>query len=118
MTKERNIKRYTVEEINSMREGGEDQTDWTKVDAMTQKEIEAAIDSDPDEATIAWDWEKAELVMPTTKTHVNLRLDADVLHFFRSQGKGYQTRINAVLRRYMQAQRAKNSNSLPPKRAS
>ena len=38
--------------------------------------------------------------------HVNLRLDADVLRFFKSQGKGYQTRINAVLRSYVDAQKA------------
>jgi uncharacterized protein (DUF4415 family) len=44
--------------------------------------------------TAAW-------LMPTGKSEVSLRLDSDVLDFFRLGGKGYQTRINAVLRAYM-----------------
>ena len=39
------------------------------------------------------------------KEAISIKLDDDVLAFFRKQGRGYQTRINAVLRRYMQAQR-------------
>lgn len=104
MAKEENIKRYSVEEIRAKRERGEDQTDWSKVDSMTEAEIAAAIASDPEEAGIEWEWDKATLVMPESKEHINLRLDADVLRFFKSQGKGYQTRINAVLRSYMLAQ--------------
>jgi len=45
----------------------------------------------------------AKLRMPATKQPVSLRLDRDVLAWFKSQGKGYQTRINAVLRMYMEA---------------
>ena len=41
--------------------------------------------------------------MPTTKTSITVRLDTDVLERYRKQGKGYQTRINAVLRTYMEA---------------
>ena len=44
--------------------------------------------------------------MPEPKMAVLLRIDPDVLNFFRSQGKGYQTRMNAVLRAYMEAKRA------------
>ena len=104
MANDEDIKRYTVEEIRAMRERGEDRTNWAKVDAMSEEEIEAAIASDPDEAGIEWDWDSAKLVMPEPKEHVNLRLDADVLRFFKKQGKGYQTRINAVLRSYMVSQ--------------
>jgi uncharacterized protein (DUF4415 family) len=43
----------------------------------------------------------AELLMPSGKSEVSLRLDSDVLNFFRRGGKGYQSRINAVLRAYM-----------------
>jgi len=39
------------------------------------------------------------------KKQVALRLDADVLDWFRAQGKGYQSRINALLRAYMKAHR-------------
>jgi uncharacterized protein (DUF4415 family) len=47
------------------------------------------------------EWATTELPMPRRKEHTNLRLDADVLEFFRAQGQGYQTRINAVLRSYV-----------------
>ncbi|MFN4154279.1 MAG: BrnA antitoxin family protein [Paracoccaceae bacterium] len=50
------------------------------------------------------DWENAALVEPANKQMVSLRLDADILDFFRSRGKGYQTRMNAVLRAYVRAQ--------------
>jgi uncharacterized protein (DUF4415 family) len=40
--------------------------------------------------------------MPRRKAHTTLRLDADMLGWFRAQGKGYQTRINAILRKYFE----------------
>jgi len=43
--------------------------------------------------------------LPRPKTTVCIRLDQDVLEWFESKGKGYQTRINALLRAYMEAQR-------------
>ena len=49
------------------------------------------------------DWSKAEVHAPAHKKPVTLRLDADVLAWFKSLGKGYQTRINAVLRSYKRA---------------
>tara|TARA_R110002126_G_scaffold123209_3_gene265144 strand:- start:860 stop:1147 length:288 start_codon:yes stop_codon:yes gene_type:complete len=58
--------------------------------------------SDIPELDEAW-FAKAELRMPATKEQVTLRLDVDILRFFKSQGKGYQTRINAVLRAYVDA---------------
>jgi uncharacterized protein (DUF4415 family) len=48
-------------------------------------------------------WAKAELKMPETKKGVYLRVDPEVLNWFQKAGKGYQTRINAVLRSYMEA---------------
>jgi uncharacterized protein (DUF4415 family) len=47
----------------------------------------------------------ARLVMPPGKRQVTLRIDADVLEWFRSRGKGYQSRMNAVLRAYVETQR-------------
>ena len=38
---------------------------------------------------------------------MSIRLDADVLAWMKSQGRGYQTRINAVLRAYYEAHRDK-----------
>lgn len=48
-------------------------------------------------------FERAELRMPRPKKAVSLRLDPDVLEWFKEQGHGYQTRINAVLRMYKEA---------------
>jgi uncharacterized protein (DUF4415 family) len=48
-------------------------------------------------------WANARVVMPPGKKSVHLRVDADVLEWFRAQGKGYLTRMNAVLRSYMEA---------------
>lgn len=45
----------------------------------------------------------ARIIMPEKKETVTMRLDKEVLEWFRSQGKGYQTRINALLRTYMKA---------------
>jgi uncharacterized protein (DUF4415 family) len=47
-------------------------------------------------------WVTTKLPMPRAKTHASLRLDADMLDWFRAQGRGCQTRINAILRSYYQ----------------
>lgn len=81
-------------------------TDWARVRAMTDEEIEAAARSDPDaQLTDAEFWKGAKLVMPDRKQPVTLRLDKDVLEWFKAQGSRYQSRMNAVLRSYMQAHR-------------
>ncbi len=52
-------------------------------------------------------WKKARLVMPKGKEKVSIRLDKDILEWFRAQkDKGYQSRINAVLRAYVEAHKA------------
>lgn len=48
-------------------------------------------------------FKNATLILPEAKALVTLRLDQDVLKWFKKQGKGYQTRINALLRAYMEA---------------
>jgi uncharacterized protein (DUF4415 family) len=47
-------------------------------------------------------WETAKLVQPMTKQAISLRVDRDVLDWFKSQGKGYQSLMNAVLRSYVE----------------
>jgi uncharacterized protein (DUF4415 family) len=65
-------------------------------------EIEAAIVSDPDWAEIEpIDWSKAEVVTPPKKLAISIRLDEDLILFFKAEGPGYQRRINAVLRTYV-----------------
>jgi uncharacterized protein (DUF4415 family) len=105
MSKER-IVRYSAEEIEEMIARGEDKTDWARVDAMTDEDIERAIADDPDWADFKdIDWSKAEVVIPKQKTSISIRVDEDVIDFFRAAGKGYQTRINAVLKHYVSEQK-------------
>ncbi len=52
-------------------------------------------------------WDDAEVVMPKTKKAISLRVDPDVLEFFKAQGDGHLTRMHAVLRSYVDAQRKK-----------
>ena len=85
-------------------------TDWARVDAFTEADIErmaAADDENP--ATTADDWAHATIGVPPPKTPVNAKFDVDVVAWFKAQGRGYQTRMNAVLRRYMEAHRGEGS---------
>jgi uncharacterized protein (DUF4415 family) len=86
-------------------------TDWARVDKLSDADIAKAVANDPDAAPIDIDWSDAVLVMPARKKAISIRVDEDVLDYFKSQGDGYQRRMNAVLRSYMQ-QKAK-----PKKRA-
>jgi uncharacterized protein (DUF4415 family) len=71
---------------------------------MSEAEIRRGIASDPDvHPTDAEFWKNAKLVLPSRKSVVTMRLDRDLLDWFRRQ-RGYQTRINAILRAYMTAQ--------------
>jgi uncharacterized protein (DUF4415 family) len=79
-------------------------TDWRQVDELTDAEVRAAAEADPDARPLPDDAWAAATVDPLSKVSVGIRLDADVLEWFKSHGAGYQTRINAVLRRYMEAQ--------------
>jgi uncharacterized protein (DUF4415 family) len=97
-----NIVRYSAAEIRRMVEAGETQSDWARFDAMTDAEIEALKRDDPDWVEFGEvDWSTATIVVPVPKDAISIRLDSDVLDFFKATGKGYQTRINAVLRHYM-----------------
>lgn len=104
-----NIESYSGEELSAMIERGEDQTDWARVDAMTEEELEAAIASDPDWADIPRDWYKdAKPYFPKAhKKESTLRINPDVLDWFKRQGRGYQTRINAALRALVEAHERK-----------
>jgi len=81
-----------------MKAAGKTHTDWKAAAARPLPD-----GSNPDDAMEPIEWATTELPMPKRKEHTNLRIDADVLTFFRRQGRGYQTRINAVLRSYVDA---------------
>ena len=77
-------------------------TDWAKVKALPDSAIAP---EDADAAPILdeeW-FRTAELVMPQPKAAISIRLDRDVLDWFKDQGPGYQSRINAVLAAYVKA---------------
>jgi len=82
---------------------------------MTDEEIERNV---PDEfADLPPDfWEDAKLVMPPPKQAVSIRVDQDVLEWFRDQGPRYQTRMNAVLRSYMAQTRRRTRPRRPSTR--
>ena len=85
-------------------------TDWARVDGMSEAEIEAAALSDADSPP--WTEEElrnARLVMPEDrgKVPISIRVDAEVLDYFKEGGRGYQSRINAVLRAYVRSRREK-----------
>ena len=84
-------------------------TDFDYLNRVSDEEIAAAVAQDPDAAPLDIDWSKAELVIPSGKKPISIRVDEDVLDFFKKQGAGYQRRINAVLRSYMQARRKKRA---------
>ena len=99
-------------EHNIRRKWGErrkGKTDWAAVDALTDKEIEAAVRNDPDAVPLDVDWSEAVLVIPPKKKAISIRVDEDVLDYFRKDGTGYQRRMNAVLRSYMQQKRKKRA---------
>ena len=83
-------------------------TDWKRVNALTDEEIEAAVASDPDAAPIADEaWFAKARRAHLNKEHISIKLDADILAFFRSGGVGYQTRINDVLRAFVEHESAR-----------
>lgn len=80
-------------------------TDWAKVEALTDEGIERAIAADPDAAPILDEaWFRNAVLETPAKIATSIRVDGDVMAWFRSQGRGWQTRMNAVLRTYAKAQ--------------
>lgn len=102
MRKSENISRFSADQIRRKVARGESRTDWKRVKAMSRTEVERLADGD--EGQLPDDWEsKVTVGLPPAKQDIHIRLDGDVLEWFKAHGKGYQTRINAVLRAYMTA---------------
>ena len=82
--------------------------DLARVRKMSERDI--ARTSPPELAHLPADfWDDAKLVPPVIKRAISLRIDPDVLEWFRAQGPRYQSRMNAVLRTYMTQMRARTS---------
>ena len=82
--------RYSLSEIEALRERGEDPT---RPDAREAESLGKDF------------WRSARIVVPPGKTSIHLRLDRDVVEWFKGRGKGHLTRMNAVLRAYVDAQK-------------
>ncbi len=103
MKKESDIRHFSAAELEARRSRGESGTDLARLRAKSDEQIERDIASDPDFKDEPEDWlARAEAIMPTPKRLLSLRIDNDVLDWFKRQGPGYQTRINAVLRAFVQ----------------
>jgi len=81
--------KHSLSEIQAMRERG---LDKTRPDAPPAQSLGEEF------------WKSARVVFPPGKTSVHLRLDSDVVEWFKLRGKGHLTRMNAVLRAYVDAQ--------------
>jgi uncharacterized protein (DUF4415 family) len=102
----RKLVRKSSDELDQL----EDRSDWARVDSLTDADIEKAVADDPDAAPLLDDafWRNAEILDPRhAKSTITIRLDDDVLDFFKDGGSGYQSRMNAVLRAYVYARREK-----------
>ena len=89
-----------------------DRTDWERVRRQSDQEIAEAIAHDPDAVDPGEPWLRSvqlpAAAMP--KEQLTVRFDRDMVAWFRSQGRGYQTRMNAVLRTYFEAERARRQD--------
>ncbi|HIJ75939.1 MAG TPA: hypothetical protein HPP81_04410 [Deltaproteobacteria bacterium] len=103
MKSDKNIKSYTAAELKAER--ADSRTDLTKADAVTDEELERRIAEDEDERDLKPDWTRARLVLPAPKQSVHLRLEQDIIDFFKSHGKGHIARMQAVLKAYVDAHR-------------
>jgi uncharacterized protein (DUF4415 family) len=104
---EGNTTRISPQEALRRIERGESLTDWARVRALSDADVEATAADDPDWQDVDPDWvEKAKPVQPVRKRRLTLALDEDVVEWFRSQDGHYRLRMSAILRAYMQRHRA------------
>lgn len=98
-----NTKRYTAAELRELSDRGHSRTDLARLDAQTDGDVDRAVAADPDWEGVHQDWHaNADAVMPRRKVLVSIRLDADLVGHFRTSGRGWQTRVNAILRAYIE----------------
>ncbi len=69
--------------------------------AKLRRKSDKSINYEDSPATTKEFWKDAEVFMPQQKVPISLRLDEDIIEFFKEEGSGYQSRINAVLKAYM-----------------
>jgi len=107
--KSERIVRYTSDELDEMLRQGEDRTDWDRVRALTDEEVEASIDFEDEGKFDLSRAFRGMPPMPGPKQQLTVRFDGDLIDWFKGQGPGYQTRMNAVLRHYVEGEKRKAS---------
>lgn len=101
---------HIIEHPDGHLERRKSMTDLKLLREITDEEIEASIKNDPDWSE-DWNWGDAVLVVPPKKKPISIRVDEDVLDYFKAEGAGYQRRMNAVLRSYMQQKKKKKERA-------
>ncbi|MFZ5923405.1 MAG: BrnA antitoxin family protein [Chloroflexota bacterium] len=89
------------------------QTDWERLEAMEDEDIDLSDIPELTPAMFAKAVVKRGLKDKENKAQLTIRIDRDVLAWFKSQGRGYQTRINSLLRAYMEANVKQKRSSGP-----
>ncbi len=110
MQRSERIVRYTADELEAMRQRGESQTDFAYLDALTEEELEASIDHE-EEGEFDWSTARPGLADLPGVERVTLNVDRYVADWFKAQGGSYRTRMNAVLRAYVEAQKRAAASS-------
>jgi uncharacterized protein (DUF4415 family) len=106
MRKSGAIVRMSAKQAARLRHRGASRTDWSKVDGMSEAALERSIAADADDVHEPVDWTTAVSGLPLPKEPIKLRIDSDVLSWFRATGRGYQTRMNNVLRAFVESRRS------------
>jgi uncharacterized protein (DUF4415 family) len=102
MANNERIRRASAEDIAALRTRGEVRSDWDAAERQSPMEVERL--ADEDDGPLPFGWESTvDIGVPEPAQPVSIRLDAAVLRWFKAGGPGYQTRINAVLRAFVQA---------------
>jgi uncharacterized protein (DUF4415 family) len=102
LARKERIARASAEQLQAMRERGESRSDWRAAEALSQAEVERLADEADGPLPEGWE-STVELGVPQRRQAIHIRLDPEVLRWFKALGPGYQTRINAVLRAFVQA---------------
>lgn len=84
-------------------------TDWARVDAMQDEDIDFSDCAELTPEMFANAVVRNGLQSPAKKVQITLRIDGDVVDWYKARGRGYQTQINALLRSYMEASQAQAS---------
>jgi uncharacterized protein (DUF4415 family) len=93
--------------MKKTRTSSKSMTDWKRVDALKDEDIDLSDSPEITPEMFAKAIVRRGLKPVSPKAQVTLRVDSDVLAWFKKQGQGYQTRINALLRAYMEAHRTR-----------